>query len=272
MLIGKAVTIASNRPDHSPALAGIAGSHPSLKAPLERSLIKIIDIVTATTFFLPVTSAHCRTGAQTYAGFIANTLETDMNRTISDQAWANSAATLGVEVACLQAIAEVESSGAGFLPPPSDLPKVLFEGHIFHRQTDGRFDAIAPNVSYPHWDKSKYAGSAVGEWTRLNTAIALDRDVALQSASWGMFQLMGFNHALCGFSDVEAFVDAHKSGADSQLTAFAQFIAQPRFLAALRARNWQAFASAYNGPGYAKNRYDSKLAAAYARLVASPGA
>ena len=33
-----------------------------------------------------------------------------------------------VEEAALRAVAAVESSGSGFLAPPSDLPKVLFEG------------------------------------------------------------------------------------------------------------------------------------------------
>jgi hypothetical protein len=191
-----------------------------------------------------------------------------MDRTISSQAWAASAKVLGVDPVCLRAVAAVESSGTGFLPPPSDLPKVLFEGHIFHRQTHGRFDAIAPDLSYPQWDRSKYSGLLAGEWNRLNAAIALDRSAALQSASWGMFQIMGFNYTLCGFDDVEAFVDAHKNGAEAQLAAFARFIARPPFLSALRSRNWQAFAAAYNGPGYAKNRYDNKLAAAYARLGA----
>jgi len=37
---------------------------------------------------------------------------------------------------------------------------------------------------------------------------------------------------------------------------------------ALRKRNWAAFAKAYNGPGYAKNQYDTKLAASYATFAA----
>lgn len=36
---------------------------------------------------------------------------------------------------------------------------------------------------------------------------------------------------------------------------------------ALMNRDWAAFARAYNGPAYAKNRYDQKLAAAYARAT-----
>ena len=195
-----------------------------------------------------------------------------MNRTISDHAWAASAQTLGVEIACLKAVATVESAGGGFMPPPSDQPKVLFEGHIFHRQTSGRFDVTAPGLCYPHWDKSKYAGSLAGEWNRLTAAMALDHDAALMSASWGAFQLMGFNYKACGFLTVLAFVDAHQAGADEQLAAFVQFIDRAPYRTALRMKDWGGFAAIYNGPGYAKNRYDSRLAAAYQQHARQPDA
>lgn len=164
-----------------------------------------------------------------------------MSLIISDQAWAASARNLGVEVACLRAVASVESAGTGFLPPPSNEPKVLFEGHIFHRLTNGHFDATAPDLSYPHWDKSKYAGSLEGEWARLNAAMELDHDAALESASWGTFQLMGFNYPACGFSTVRDFAEAHRAGADEQLAAFVQFIDRPPFRDALRGRKTGPF-------------------------------
>ncbi len=188
-----------------------------------------------------------------------------MNRTISPQAWTKIAQSLGVDEACLHAVADVESSGSGFMAPPSDLPKVLFEGHVFHRLTKGRFATARPDLSYPHWDRSKYSGTTAGEWKRLDAATGLDRKAAFQSASWGTFQIMGFNYPLCGFDDVETFVAAHKAGAEEQLGAFARFIARPAFINALRSKNWRSFATAYNGPGYAKNHYDSKLSVAYAR-------
>jgi hypothetical protein len=186
------------------------------------------------------------------------------NRNVSSQAWRGTALKLGVDEACLRAVAAVESSGSGFLPKPSDLPKILFEGHHFHRLTKGRFDASSPGLSYPRWDRSKYKG-LLGEWERLDAACLLDRHSALQSASWGAFQIMGFNYALCGFNDIEEFVAAHKAGAEEQMAAFAHFISRPVFLDALRSNDWKKFARAYNGPGYAKNSYDRKLAAAFAR-------
>ena len=122
-----------------------------------------------------------------------------MNRTISPDAWKSLSQSLMVEEAALHAVAAVESSGSGFLAPPSDLPKVLFEGHAFHRLTQGRFDDVEPTLSFPKWTKEHYAGSALGEWKRLERAKELDRAAALQSASWGMFQIMGFNYAIWAF-------------------------------------------------------------------------
>src|SRR5690606_33882711 len=128
---------------------------------------------------------------------------------------------------------------------------------------------------YPRWDRKQYAGSLAGEWKRLDRAATLDPAAAMQSASWGAFQIMGVNYALCGFDSLGAFVECQASGADGQLETFAGFIARPGspLLQPLRRKDWARFARLYNGPGYAQNRYDEKLAQAYARHAgtAAPG-
>jgi hypothetical protein len=88
----------------------------------------------------------------------------------------------------------------------------------------------------------------------------------------GLVQVMGFNYAYAGFDDVEAFVAAQHAGAEQQVRAFARFISRPALPeGAARMRRAQ-FAKAYNGPGYAENRYDEKMAAAYARYNPAPKA
>ncbi len=183
-----------------------------------------------------------------------------MNIRVSEEAWAKLAQGLDVEEAALRAVAIVEAAGAGFLPGEPRRPKILFEAHAFHRLTGGRFAGQAPNLSQATWDRKAYAASAAGEWKRLEAACALDRPAALQSASWGLFQLMGFNYAYCGCPDVEAFVAKQYAGADEQLASFARFIARPPYLPALRNKQWTKFAEAYNGPAHAKNKYAEKLA------------
>jgi hypothetical protein len=196
-----------------------------------------------------------------------------MNTQVSDKAWAELARALDVEEAALRAVAAVEAGGSGFVKIGQRVqPKVLFEGHAFHRLTGGRFAEQAPSLSYAKWDRTKYSGSLAGEWQRLEAAWALDRPAALQSASWGMFQIMGFNYAYCGCADVEAFVAQQHAGADEQMACFARFIERPPYLAALRDKQWTAFAAAYNGPAHAKSRYADKMAAAYAQLARKPSA
>ena len=199
-------------------------------------------------------------------------MDTELKRVATDAAWTRLATRLQVELAALKAVADVEASGAGFLPAPDRRPKVLFEGHVFHRLTAGRYSASHPNISHPAWNPDRYAGSLAGEWKRLDKAAALDPEAAMQSASWGAFQVMGFNYALCGFDTVGRFVECQASGADGQLEAFASLLSRPGspLILPLRRKDWVKFASLYNGPGYRRNRYDEKLAAAYARHAATP--
>jgi hypothetical protein len=52
-----------------------------------------------------------------------------------------------------------------------------------------------------------------------------------------------------------------------QLRQMASFIKKAGLLDELIAKNWAGFAKGYNGPQYAKNQYDQKLAAAYTKFA-----
>ena len=58
-------------------------------------------------------------------------------------------------------------------------------------------------------------------------------------------------------------------GASMHLDAFVNFIKTKKLDSVLRAKNWAAFARRYNGPGYAQNAYDKKMASAYAKWKAT---
>lgn len=170
------------------------------------------------------------------------------------------ATILGVETAAIKAIAEVESRGSGFLS--SGKPKILFEGHWFSTFTQGKFDQGNPTISYKKWVKNFYLGNEK-EYTRLNAALALDKEAALKSTSWGKFQIMGFNYKHCGYGTVEDFVkDMHKSES-FHLLAFVKLMKSMKWDVDVRAKNWAGFAKKYNGPGYKSNAYDVKLKQAY---------
>jgi hypothetical protein len=182
----------------------------------------------------------------------------------SDLEWA--ARTLETSVAVIQAVCEVEAPGGGFLDDRR--PKILFEAHVFSRITKGRFDRSHPMLSSPSWNRSLYGREGAWQHERLGSAIALDRSAALKSASWGKFQVLGKNHAMVGFSDVESFVKAQCESERRHLEAFVNFVQIAGLADELRGRDWAGFAAGYNGAGYAANAYDLKLAAAFARAAA----
>ncbi|MBC7818921.1 MAG: DUF3380 domain-containing protein, partial [Planctomycetaceae bacterium] len=71
-----------------------------------------------------------------------------MIREVSESGWRAASHRLGIDEPVLKAVAVVESSGSGFLPLPEEEPKVLFEGHAFHRLTQGKFSQSHPGLSY----------------------------------------------------------------------------------------------------------------------------
>jgi N-acetylmuramidase len=105
-------------------------------------------------------------------------------------------------------------------------------------------------------------------WDRLNRAILKDRAAALQSASWGLGQIMGVNFVKAGFEDVEDMVAAMSDSEDRQLMAMANFLTGTKLASFLRGHDWASFARGYNGSNFAINRYDVRLNSEYQRFSA----
>jgi hypothetical protein len=163
-------------------------------------------------------------------------------------------AKLDVGAPALWAVLAVESRGFGFFVDKR--PQILFERHKFRKRTGGRFDARFPAVSGPRGGYLKGAA----EYGRLATAMRLDRDAALKSASWGLGQVMGFNFKSAGFGGVDQMVQAFVEGESAQLMGVVNFILDQSAMAqALRRQDWAKFAFFYNGPLFRDNKYDSEL-------------
>lgn len=186
----------------------------------------------------------------------------------------SAAKRIGCTVDAVLAVTAVEARGSGFNPNGS--LKTLFEAHHFHRLTAGRFvrdpDAVRLRLSVPRWDRTTYGRTWLDERRRLAAAMALDRDAALQSTSWGMFQVMGFNHRVAGFPTAQAMVDAYDTGHPAQLESFVSIVLawslddEMRDLHTPAAR--AAFARVYNGPAFAQNDYDGKIGRALNQAMA----
>lgn len=178
---------------------------------------------------------------------------------------------LQVEPAALKAVYEVESKGDGFLPNGKCI--ILYEGHIFYRLYEKAYGTTKvrqiaqqyPSIVYSGWTKQHYLGGA-REHQRLDMAKRIHPEIALQSASWGLFQIMGFNYTYADYTNVTQFADAMSRSEHEQFYMGTAFIrGNARMLQALRNKDWHTFARLYNGPGYAANNYHTKLAASYAK-------
>jgi len=182
---------------------------------------------------------------------------------LTEQDFQTAALSVGCDVAAIKAVASVESSRSGF--DPEGFPITLFEGHWFYKLTGGKYAQSHPTICYPVWTKQFYGKTWQAEEARLAEAAALDHDAAMKSASWGLFQIMGLNYDKCGFGTVQEFVNVMCKSEGAQLQAFVMFIKNTGLASSLQNKQWATFAKGYNGPQYAQNNYDTKLAAAYAQ-------
>lgn len=94
------------------------------------------------------------------------------------------------------------------------------------------------------------------------------RDAAILSHSIGWQQIMGFNHKFCGFEDPRVWLAAMQT-VDGQRECMIAFVRENATLhRAFQTLNYPVVAHHWNGPAYAQNKYDTKLAAQVRKLEA----
>lgn len=160
----------------------------------------------------------------------------------------------------IHAVMEVETRGGGF--DVHGRIKMLFEPHVFYRELSGsrRQEAIAAGLAYRRWGEKRYPRDS---YPRLLKAMAIDAEAALRACSWGLGQIMGFNHLLAGYASVQAMVEAFCDDEASHLAAMVEFIISNGLDDDLRREDWRGFARGYNGSGYEKHGYHIKLKNAF---------
>lgn len=179
---------------------------------------------------------------------------------------------IGVGEDILHGFIDCESRGKGF--DSSGRPIILFEPHVFYRclPTAKRAKAVAAGLAYKEWKAGAY-GKESTQYPKLIRAMVVDETAALKACSWGMFQVLGENHKMIGFDTPQAMVFAMMEDEENHLRACVDFIRAAgidddlrRLDAILKTRPVTAAECApavrvYNGPGYAKNGYHTKMAA-----------
>lgn len=171
-------------------------------------------------------------------------------------------AQIGVGEDEIHAVIDVEAAGSGF--DSQGRPRILFERHHFYRRLKGAKlkRAIKEGLAVRRWSRATYNKD---QYQLLQRAMKIDETAALQSASWGMGQIMGWNHGPAGFENVQNMVRAFMEDEEFHLQAMIDFIKSNNLDDNLRNHDWEGFAEGYNGAGYKQNKYDEKLAASFAK-------
>lgn len=172
---------------------------------------------------------------------------------------------LGVEVAAIKAVVEIEAGNShnGFASPGK--PLINFDLTMFRRFATRR------GVNLSKYSKSHSVvftssrGSQTRAHKRLEAAMSINPNAAIEGTFWGMFQIGGFNWKKCGAKNLDDFVERMSTSEREQLDMFAEFIINSNLLKPLQDKNWATFARGYNGPGYARRSYHTRMAKAYNR-------
>ncbi|WP_180644453.1 N-acetylmuramidase domain-containing protein [Acinetobacter bereziniae] len=198
-------------------------------------------------------------------------LDQNTSKLLKDSDYSAAAERLKVSELSIRVFGAVEGRGVGFLK--NGKPKILFERHRMYaylRLKKGAAFANKMATERPNIVNRKSGGyqGNEAEYVRLELAKQIDVDCALMSASWGQFQIMGENWKELGYSSAQDFVDQQFASESFQLEAFIRFIEwksgiidnkKVALIDALRAENWNAVFTLYNGPNYKKLGYQAKF-------------
>jgi len=192
---------------------------------------------------------------------------------LTDASYEDAANSLDVEVEAIKAVSEVESGrGGGF--EDGKHPTIRYELHQFNQRTKSVYLQTHPWLAQRKWDQGKayHNLGQQGEYSMLYNAMILGRprlkiEQALSSASWGRFQVMGFNYQSVGWTSVIEFVLDMYKNEGNQLKAFVGFLKSVNLESTLQKHDWEGFARAYNGGGQV-DQYGGKMKTAYERLLA----
>lgn len=174
---------------------------------------------------------------------------------------------IGVGEDEIHAFMEVEAAGSGF--DSHGRPKMLFEPHVFYRELSGeqRDEAVRRDLAYPRWGEQPYPRDS---YPRLIEAMAINETAALKAASWGLGQILGQNYSMVGYDSPQEMVIAFMEDEENHLEAMVKFLIAAGIDDDLRAHRWETVARVYNGPGYKKHGYHTRLARAYNKWAGIP--
>jgi hypothetical protein len=176
----------------------------------------------------------------------------------------------GIEPAMLMAVIKVESSGLALVQVGSEmLPEIRWEGHYFDRYVPARLRQKARDqlLAHPSAGRIKNPREQSDRYKMLHRAMKLDQEAALKSISMGVGQVMGSHADTLGYPSVADMFAAAKTGYEAQVDMMVRYIIRFDLKDELERKDFTGFARGYNGPGYAKGAYHTKIQDAYERFT-----
>lgn len=148
-----------------------------------------------------------------------------------------------IPLARLLAFIEVESGGRGFDPKTNKLI-LQFESGVFYKATG---IARSKDNNWA-WDENVVDVQSK-EWEAFNEAfLKIDKVKAMESTSWGLPQIMGFNYKQAGYNSVGEMLDDYKRGELQQVVSLIKFIQNsPKLYKAVLEKDYEQIAAIYNG-------------------------
>ena len=189
---------------------------------------------------------------------------------LTDQDYEEVAQELGIEVAAMKAVVEIEAGREhkGFWEEGK--PLINFDLSVYRKMAArhgvnlNKYTASHPLV-FNRPDTRRFGSQQAAVQARLDQAMTIDSVSAIEGTFWGMFQIGGFNWRQSGTESPQEFMLLMSRSERDQLALFGEFITRTGLLPHLKAKNWAAFARGYNGPSYAARGYHTRLAKAYAK-------
>lgn len=193
--------------------------------------------------------------------------------------------TFAIEPELLRAVVLVEAGKSGFFIDwnGDKRIKIQFEPHIFVRVLKrrgvkarlfraGRFRSVYVDGKFILMNK---VDRQKKEWDAFNKAWKVDKEVTMLSTSYGLGQIMGFNYKLAGYDTVGQMLDHFKESEHNQIQGMIAFMQNRKvrgvsLLQMLKNKDFQSFARYYNGPGYKKYNYDTRIENAYKKFKMLP--
>lgn len=176
----------------------------------------------------------------------------------------------GVGVPEFMAFVEVEANGVIYTEiHGKQMPVIRWEGHYFHRLLPPALlqRGIDAKLAHPKVGGVKNPANQGQRYQMLAKGKSIHAVAAISSTSWGIGQVMGAHWQWLGYPSAQAFEATATRGFGGQLEIMCRFLVKSGIIPHLKRRDWSAVARIYNGPAYARNRYDVKMREAFERFA-----